>query len=205
MINKSDVNALDNADQSEDDLNAIRDVCLGMVAPFLEGYIWQREAFQLSTSAEEAPPWRTSNPVGLATSRQSAGTSQQSLGSFRDGNLPCLWGAVQIGDNLEDEWFITWLLQQLTLQIPGTAARVWDNDGEFLLIEAAYSLPRWLKPETSTNRVWLAGGKLHIVPLPSAAAPDIPSFPSLTQALQLVRSEHVPTLAGNFLSLRPCL
>ncbi|BDA41334.1 probable protein ecdysoneless homolog [Coccomyxa sp. Obi] len=185
------------ADQSESDLNAVRDVCLGMVAPLLEGYIWQREAFQLCTSAEEAPPWRTSRPVGLAASRQSAGTSPQGLGSFRDESLPCLWGAVQFGDNLEDEWFITWLLQQLTLHIPGAAARVWDNDGEFLLIEAAYSLPRWLKPETSTNRVWLAGGKLHVVPLPSAAVPDIPSFPSLTQALQLVRSEHVPTLAGS--------
>ncbi|KAK9909024.1 hypothetical protein WJX75_006178 [Coccomyxa subellipsoidea] len=86
---------------------------------------------------------------------------------------------------------------QLTGRIPGSAARVWDNDGEFLLIEAAYSLPRWLKPETSTNRVWIAGGKLHIVPLPSAATPSIPSFPTLTQALQLVRSEHVPTLAGS--------
>ncbi|EIE25091.1 SGT1-domain-containing protein, partial [Coccomyxa subellipsoidea C-169] len=105
-------------------------------------------------------------------------------------SLPCLWGCVHFGDNLEDEWFITWLLQQLTLRIPGSTARVWDNDGEFLLIEAAYSLPRWLKPETSTNRVWIAGGKLHIVPLPSAAAPSIPSFPTLTQALQLVRSEH---------------
>lgn len=31
--------------------------------------------------------------------------------------------------------------------------RVWDNDGEFLLIEAAYSLPRWLKPESAANRV----------------------------------------------------
>jgi len=28
-----------------------------------------------------------------------------------------------------------------------------DNDGEFLLIEAALVLPRWLKPENSANRV----------------------------------------------------
>lgn len=35
---------------------------------------------------------------------------------------------------------------------------MWDNDGDFLLIEAAYSLPRWLKPESATNRVgWLGG------------------------------------------------
>ena len=37
---------------------------------------------------------------------------------------------------------------------------------------------------------------MHVVPLPSLAAPTIPSFPTLTQALELVRSSQVPTLAG---------
>lgn len=31
--------------------------------------------------------------------------------------------------------------------------RVEDNDGEFLLIEAADYLPKWLNPDTSENRV----------------------------------------------------
>ena len=36
------------------------------------------------------------------------------------------------------------------------SCRVEDGDGDFLLVEAANSLPRWLKPETATNRVsWL--------------------------------------------------
>jgi hypothetical protein len=39
------------------------------------------------------------------------------------------------GDNVEDEWFIVWLLLALTEKFPGAAARVWDDDGEFLLIE----------------------------------------------------------------------
>lgn len=30
---------------------------------------------------------------------------------------------------------------------------MWDNDGEFLLIEAAYSLPKGLKPENAEHRV----------------------------------------------------
>ena len=81
-------------------------------------------------------------------------------------------------------------------RIPGTAARVWDNDGEFLLMEAAYALPRWLKPETASSRVWLLDGLLHIVPLPTAAAPDIPSFPSLKQAKQIVHSSQIDTVAG---------
>lgn len=32
-------------------------------------------------------------------------------------------------------------------------ARIDDNDGEFLLIEAADFLPKWLNPENSENRV----------------------------------------------------
>lgn len=28
-----------------------------------------------------------------------------------------------------------------------------DEDGEFLLIETAHHLPKWLKPETADNRV----------------------------------------------------
>ena len=67
--------------------------------------------------------------------------------------------------------------------------RVWDNDGEFLLIEAAYGLPRWLKPETAQNRVWLHGGALHLVPLPRFAGdPALAATPSLAQALAAGRS-----------------
>ncbi len=64
---------------------------------------------------------------------------------------------------------------------------MWDNDGQFLLIEAAYALPRWLKPETAEHRVWLRHGRLHLLPLPSAAAPDLPASPSRQQALDILR------------------
>ena len=70
---------------------------------------------------------------------------------------------------------------------PLPSLQLWDNDGQFLLIEAAYALPRWLKPETSTNRVWLRRGSLHVVPLPSAAAPDLPAQPTVDQALAVLR------------------
>lgn len=41
-----------------------------------------------------------------------------------------------------------------------------DNDGEFLLIEAANHIPNWLKPETAIHRVWVAPplGLVHIIP-----------------------------------------
>jgi len=43
----------------------------------------------------------------------------------------------------------------LSLQFPFNVCvyRVEDNDGEFLLIEAADYLPKWLNPDTSENRV----------------------------------------------------
>jgi len=70
---------------------------------------------------------------------------------------------MNFGDNIEDEWFLTWLLLHLTGSFP-VSVRVWDSDGEFLLIEAAYSLPRWLKPEVAANRVWLHRGAVHLIP-----------------------------------------
>ena len=36
---------------------------------------------------------------------------------------------------------------------PEHACRVFDTDGEFLLIEAADHLPSWLTPTTAVNRV----------------------------------------------------
>ena len=80
-------------------------------------------------------------------------------------------------------------------QKPVTAT-LWDNDGCFLLIEAALTLPRWLKPEVADRRVWVHDGRLHIVPLPSKAQPTIPVQPSVSAALSLVRGPEVPTEAG---------
>lgn len=34
-----------------------------------------------------------------------------------------------------------------------TGGRVYDTDGEFLLIEAANALPKWLNPEIADHRV----------------------------------------------------
>ncbi|KDD76343.1 hypothetical protein H632_c260p0, partial [Helicosporidium sp. ATCC 50920] len=47
---------------------------------------------------------------------------------------------------------------------------VWDNDGDFLLIEAAYSLPKWATPRVTPGRVWLRSGQLHLI-APSLADP----------------------------------
>lgn len=84
------------------------------------------------------------------------------------GDVPAhLGGSTQFMDNVEDEWFIVYLLQQITEAFPDLAARVEDNDGEFLLIEAADHLPKWLNPDTSENRVFFYRGDLHIIPCPT--------------------------------------
>lgn len=76
----------------------------------------------------------------------------------------CLCGKVRFDENMDDEWFVVWLLTRISEQVPGLVVHVWDNDGEFLLIEAAYSLPRWLEPDVAQNRVWIMGGKVHCIP-----------------------------------------
>lgn len=40
--------------------------------------------------------------------------------------------------------------------------------GQFLLIEAADHLPRWVSPATADNRVFFSDGKLHLVPTPTS-------------------------------------
>jgi len=41
---------------------------------------------------------------------------------------------------------------------------VWDGDGDFLLIEAAYALPRWArKPEATQHRAFVAAGRLRLL------------------------------------------
>lgn len=66
---------------------------------------------------------------------------------------PHLYGVVHYGDNIEDEWFIVYILLQLSQEIEDLIIRVVDSDGEFLLIEAAEQLPSWANPETCDKKV----------------------------------------------------
>ncbi|CAN7024076.1 hypothetical protein IGI04_024073 [Brassica rapa subsp. trilocularis] len=130
---------------------------IDFLSPFTSPYIWQHEPFSLSISL----PSSASCPC-------------------TDTPLPHLHGKLKYGDNLEDEWFAVFLLFRISAAFPSTSIRVWDTDGEFLLIEAAFHLPRWLNPETSRNRVFIRGGDLHIVP--RSRLPD----PSLITSLRFL-------------------
>jgi hypothetical protein len=251
------------------DLEAFAAECMAEALPHVAHYMWQREAFTLTPSTSKPPPWQRARPR-----RAGAGAGGAALPP--PAGPPCLWGAAAFGDSVDDEWFVVWLLRGLTVKFPGAAARVWDDDGEFLLIEvgvgggglgggwgqgegvgwggcgvgwggvgwggvsrgvqlstadarsggfeadqtrpdavaacphldpilitprraappppqAAYSLPRWLKPEVGAGRVWLLGGCVHVVPLPSPRHPTLPAAPGTGESLQIIRSDAVET------------
>ncbi len=54
-----------------------------------------------------------------------------------------------------------YLLFELSRVYPPLVATVIDTDGQFVLIEAAHQLPKWLKPETAENRVRADGVPVH--------------------------------------------
>lgn len=119
----------------------------------LVNYIWQHECFHLR-------PVITPN------------TPNDSL-------PPHLHGSTSFGDNIDDEWFIVSLLYDVTREFAGCVVRVIDNDEEFLLIEAADALPKWLNPETAENRVYIYNGDLHVIPIPESPD-DFSKFPMFT-------------------------
>ncbi|KAK5995787.1 Protein ecdysoneless-like protein [Cladobotryum mycophilum] len=103
-----------------------------------------------------------------------------------------LYGITDYGDAVEDEWLVVYMLRELTKSYPNLWIRAADSDGEFLLIEAANALPKWLNPEIDHCRVWIHGGKLLIIPLDNTSkvvAPDSKSrLLSLPQAIHFLKS-----------------
>ncbi|WPG97414.1 SGT1-domain-containing protein [Acrodontium crateriforme] len=122
-------------------LNEIRKTALSLEKEFLKDYIWQRDGFQLK----------------LFPDITASDSSQCST--------PCLKGRTNFGDSAADEWLIVYLLLELSKKCPDAWIRVYDTDGEFLLIEAAKALPKWLNPDVAENRVWISNGHLRIIPL----------------------------------------
>uniref|UniRef100_A0A9J8DDH3 Ecdysoneless homolog (Drosophila) n=2 Tax=Cyprinus carpio TaxID=7962 RepID=A0A9J8DDH3_CYPCA len=141
---------------------------LAELAPLLVQYIWQHQPFNLRYHPEK-------------------------------GDVPAhLGGVTQFGDNVEDEWFIVYLLKHITRTFSDIAAVVCDNDGQFLLIEAAEHLPKWLDPDSSENRVFLYRGELHILPNRThsgEAGWPRDSVPTVAQALEVLHSHTESCLA----------
>ena len=116
----------------------------------LKDYIWQRDDFELKIYPEI--PSLTSSDAKLSKDE-------------RLSSRPHLKGRTNFGDSVADEWLVVYLLLELSKQQPDAWIRVYDTDGEFLLIEAANALPKWLNPDIAENRVWISNGHLRLIPL----------------------------------------
>ncbi|XP_023936751.1 protein ecdysoneless [Bicyclus anynana] len=104
---------------------------------------------------------------------------------------PCLMSTTCFGDNIEDEWFIVYLIFEITKKY-NLLVQVQDNDGDFLLIEAADYLPAWANPETTENRVFIFNQHLHLIPN-AIASTDAPL--ELKKAIKLVTQNPEVTKA----------
>jgi len=106
-----------------------------------------------------------------------------------------LKGRTNHGDSVADEWLIVWFLRELSKEFKDAWIRIYDTDGEFLLIEAANALPKWLNPEVAENRVWINNYRLLIIPLGKEEADPAPLI--VQRALKILddtpaRPQHYP-------------
>lgn len=147
-------------------LNEINKAANELKKKHLKDYIWQRDAFNLSIHPK----------IDLKTQNTSSRISV---------TPPHLHGRTNFGDSVADEWTIVYLLLELSKKFADIWIRVHDTDGEFLLIEAASSLPKWLNPEIAENRIWINDGHLKIIPLESDSMPRGISLQAALSALKL--------------------
>uniref|UniRef100_U9TR31 SGT1-domain-containing protein n=1 Tax=Rhizophagus irregularis (strain DAOM 181602 / DAOM 197198 / MUCL 43194) TaxID=747089 RepID=U9TR31_RHIID len=151
-------------------LQEISTLILSDLNQYLNEYIWQKDPFELRIAKNESDP-----------------------------SYPFLHGKTRFGDCIDDEWFIVFLLRQISLKYKETVISVSDNDGEFLLIEAAKQLPSWLDPSNSENRVFIYQNELHIIPLPKTPA-EIFNIPagklSIDKAVELIHNDNINTKAN---------
>ncbi|KAG6541434.1 hypothetical protein Mapa_017213 [Marchantia paleacea] len=174
-------------------LQELQTECLTVAYPAAGEYIWQHETFNLRVCASPSDCF-----VPSRKGRKGFVESENDEFSSAESFVPHLFGKVRYGDNLEDEWLVTFFLFEISRRIPRVSITVRDTDGEFLLIEAAYSIPKAIKPENSHNRVFIRQGHVHLVP-PTPGTPgfaEIGQKLSLKQALQVITSGGVNTRAS---------
>lgn len=114
--------------------------------------------------------------------------------------LSYLHGESDYGDSVEDEWLIVFMLRKLTQAFTSLWVRVSDTDGEFLLIEAANVLPKWLTPEMDRNRVWIHDNKLFLIPVIEAKNQAVQSkILSIRDAVEHIKSRPESLVQSPFI------
>lgn len=132
-------------------------------------WIWNKDPWELKvvpSSSSSSNSSGTSGSAGTSSASASAGSASGSAAGVSTAQAPSkLEGRMRVGDAVDDEWLVVWLLRQISERHPSLAISIRDNDGEFLLIEAAHELPAWVSPENADNRFWLMGGGWYLIPL----------------------------------------
>ncbi|KAJ5693024.1 hypothetical protein N7462_002447 [Penicillium macrosclerotiorum] len=133
-------------------------------------------------------------PLSMKPPRLGPDCSKCSRESFRleiikENGSTSLIGRTNYGDSIEDEWVIVYILRELTKRHKDIWVKVVDSDGEFLLIEAAGTLPAWLEPEVADNRVWINQGELRIIKPKQAPGKKVTEKLTLSEAQNIIQKE----------------
>ncbi|KAG7878321.1 hypothetical protein KL905_003838 [Ogataea polymorpha] len=75
-----------------------------------------------------------------------------------------LYGELEYGENMDDLWVVASLLFKFTSRSENIYLHLYDQDREFLLIEAAHQVPGWLEPECASNRIWINTRRVVCIP-----------------------------------------
>jgi hypothetical protein len=103
-------------------------------------------------------------------------------------------GKTKYRDNIDDEWFIVFVLLELSKLNEDIACQIEDSDGQFLLIESEQHIPEWINPENSQNRVFIHKGRIHIIPISPSDPSEIDQFTntqtnlSISSAISILNS-----------------
>ncbi|XP_063535163.1 protein ecdysoneless homolog [Cydia strobilella] len=160
--------------------------CLFFSANSTDNFNWDALCLQLNTAIQNLSPnyiwhrdeFRVHKPIEFATKE----------------DIPEHLAAITcFGDNIEDEWFIVYLVLELSKKFKNVIVQVRDDDGEFLLIEAADYLPSWANPDSTDNRVFIYQGHIHIIPPNLHRDAEL----KLKDALQIVACASDKTVASN--------
>ncbi|ALC44218.1 ecd [Drosophila busckii] len=180
-------------DQVRQQLDQVRVACMAIVNEKVaeRSYIWHKDEFQLMP--------RTGSEQERLLNDES---NDEDQAEEAQGTLPPhLHGVTHYGDNIGDEWFIVYLLSELTRTRTDCIARVCDADGEFLLIEAADVLPDWASPETCEQRVYIVNGSLQLLQNSTNTSPNT-RLP-MSSAVQRIRLN--PTLYRCSREIQQCI
>ncbi|KAH7245899.1 SGT1 protein-domain-containing protein [Fusarium tricinctum] len=141
--------------------NQLPDNCVEYLLFFLDSQLDARKQLSQIESIRKAG-------IELATSLTKDYIWQKddfNLSLKNEHGLVYLHGIMDYSDAVEDEWLVVYILRELSKLHPNLWIRVFDTDGEFLLVEAANVLPRWLSPEIDNNRSWINKGNLLLIPV----------------------------------------